>query len=98
MLSWRSAMARTLSNWSSRVPMVSMPATPARAGARQHARLVAGKLGEVEMAVAVDQHQLAAFAGSTKRGNTPCGLGSAVPGTSSRSKAANALAPAGTAS
>ena len=68
------------------------------AGARQHARLVAGKLGKVEMAVAVDQHQLAAFAGSTKRGNTPCGLGSAVPGTSSRSKAANALAPAGTAS
>ena len=36
--------------------------------------------------------------GSTKRGNTPCGLGSAVPGTSSRSKAANARCPAGTAS
>ena len=51
-----------------------------RAGARQHARLVAGKLGEVEMAVAVDQHQDAAFAVSTKRGNTPCGVGSAVPG------------------
>jgi hypothetical protein len=67
-------------------------------GARQHARLVARKLGKVEMAVTVDQHQLAAFAGSTKRGNTPCGFGSAVPATSSRSKAANALPPAGTAS
>ena len=28
-----------------------------RAGAREHARLVAGKLGKVEMAMAVDQHQ-----------------------------------------
>ena len=28
-----------------------------RPGARQHARLVVGELGEVEMAVAVDQHQ-----------------------------------------
>ena len=32
------------------------------AGARQHAGLVGRELGEVEMAVAVDQHQLAAFA------------------------------------
>ena len=43
-----------------------------------------GELGKVEMAVAVDQHQAGSLRGSTKRGNTPCGLGSAVPGTSSR--------------
>ena len=46
MLAWRSAMARTPSNWSSRVPMVSMPADAGAAGARQHARLVAGEARE----------------------------------------------------
>ena len=51
---------------------------------RQHAGLVRGEFREVEMAMAVDQHggQLqAAFGVSTKRGNTPWGAGSGVPGT-----------------
>src|SRR6478609_9183906 len=68
-----------------------------RPGARQHARLVTGEFREVEMAVAVDQHQ-AALGVSTKRGKTPCGFGSVVPGSSSRSKAAKTLPSGGTAS
>src|SRR5260370_42210080 len=63
------------------------------AGARQHAGLVGSKLGEVEMAMTVDQHQLAAFAASTKRGKNPCGAGSARPGTRSFSKPAKPPSP-----
>src|SRR5262249_42395781 len=65
-----------------------------RTGARQHAGLVARKLGEVEVAVAVDQHHAAAL-GSTKRGNTPCGFGKMAPGFNSLSKAENTLPSAG---
>ena len=49
---------------------------------------IARRAREVEMAMAVDQHQLAArrFAGSTKRGNTPAAPAARVPGTSALSK------------
>src|SRR5260370_39664369 len=67
-----------------------------RPGTRQHACLVTGELREVEMAVAVDQHQ-AALGVSTNRGKTPCGFGSVLPGSSSRSKAAKSRVPAETA-
>src|SRR5258708_21335922 len=68
-----------------------------RPGTRQHACLVAREFGEVEMAVAIDQHH-AAFGVSTNRGKTPCGFGSVMPDWSSLSKAANPLPSAGTAS
>src|SRR5437588_11659785 len=56
---------------------------------RQHASLVVGEFGEIEVAVAIDQHDHPAMvlAGSAKRGNTPAGLGRTVPDTSSASNA-----------
>ena len=64
-----------------------------RAGARQHARLVAGKLGKVEMAVAVDQHQPPRLSRTRRNAGTrPAASAAPCPARSSRSKAANALA------
>ena len=56
--------------------MCTMRSTPALAGARDHAGLVLGQARVVEVAMAVDDH---AASGSTWRGNTPAGAGSAVP-------------------
>ncbi len=61
------------SNSSSRVPIVSMVADPGGAGAGDHRRALGRELGEVEMAMAVDQHPRPALAAhaagaSTNRG------------------------------
>src|SRR4051794_17733214 len=51
-------------------------------GARDDAVEIIGKVGEIEMAVAVDEHgdpTVQAAVGSTWRGNTPTGGGSWVP-------------------
>ena len=67
----RSAVAITASHSLSRVEMLSIVVTPARARAIEHLRLLLDEPGIVEVAMAIDEHQ----AGSTQRGNTPCGGG-----------------------
>ncbi len=88
------APARTCS---SRVPMVCITRTPAARARASTASRSSASAGKVEMAVAVDQHQGGC---SAKRGNTPAGLGSGVPGRSARPRPDSARrlrAPAATA-
>ena len=59
---------------------------PGRPRARDHRLALGGEIGEIEMAVAVDQHRTPIPAAvmppaSTKRGKMPSGFGSRVPGT-----------------
>ena len=86
-LAWRSAMARTSSNWSSRVPMVSMPRDAGRPGARQHAGLVARQARESRDGSGCRSASVPRFAARRSAGTRPAASGSAVPGTSSRVEA-----------
>ena len=92
-LPWRSAMARTLLELVEPRADGQHAGDAGRAGARQHARLVAGELGEVEMAVAVDQHQRQPSQARRSAGTRPAAWAAPCPARSSRSKAANARSP-----